>query len=810
MQSYSPDELLRSLVVPPPVFDVGLAERLAEAEFGIQANARSLGGERDRNFLVRAGNQELLLKVANEAEPDTLLEMQNAALRHIEARDPSLPVPRLRQSCDGADWVRALGNDGKTYRVRLLTYLPGKMFSDVDDDARLLHEMGAIIARLDRALQGFFHASADHPLAWDLKHAGELAYLADELDPSIRQLAKDVFDRFSTRVAPALAGLRGQIIHNDVSFHNAVVSENSPHQITGVYDFGDLIYAPLIQELAVSASEIALGRADPIAASVSLVAGFHAVTPLTTEELSLLPDLVAMRLALSLSISRWRGRQERRDGIDSFIAECADMLSQIADIGSGGLESHYRAACGLALKANRLSSNVDDDESLKQRRAVILGNAEHLSYDRPLHTVRGEGTWLFDGDGRAYLDAYNNVPHVGHCHPRVVTAIAEQAAMLNTNTRYLFASIVEYSERITATLPEGLDVCLFVSSGSEANDLAWRIAKTCSRNSGGLVMERAYHGVTEAVMDLSPYNISRREDLAAHIETLAPPDDYRGEWKRDDPERGQKYAGLADQAIERLRNKGHQPAAVMVDSILSSNGIMVPAPGYLAGVFDRVRAAGGLCIADEVQSGFGRLGSHLWGFETGEVVPDIVTFGKPIGNGHPMGLVVTTRALADSFGEQHEFFSTTAGNPVSCTAALAVLDVIEREFLKENALRIGTMLSNGIRELGARYPIIGDVRGAGLFIGVELVRNRETLEPATGETRTVVNLMREDGVLIGVEGAYHNVLKIRPPLVFWTASCQAVCEHVRAGAGDGSIGFSPTRRRKGVNKSFLLPLGEAR
>ena len=576
-----------------------------------------------------------------------------------------------------------------------------------------------------------------------------------------------MFDRYLTKVAPVLPGLRGQIIHNDVSYHNSLVTESTPQHVAGIYDFGDLIYAPLIQELAVSASEIPLGRADPVSVSAALVAGFHSVTPLQPEELLVLPDMVAMRLALSLSISHWKGEQEPRDGIEGVsISNARDMLSQLAELGSGGLERHYRAACGMAVEVSRLPSNLDDYEVLKQRRATHLGNAEHLSYERPLHVVRGEGAWLFDADGRAYLDASNNVPSVGHCHPRVVTAIVEQAAMLNTNTRYLFESVVEYSERVTATLPEGLDACLFVSSGSEANDLAWRIATTCTRNTGGLVMERAYHGITEAVIDLSPYNISRREDLAPHIETLPPPDDYRGEWKRDDPERGQKYAGLADDAIARLRDKGHRPAAVMIDSIMSSNGIMVPASGYLAGVFDRVRAAGGVCIADEVQSGFGRLGTHLWGFETGGVVPDIVTFGKPIGNGHPLGLVVTTRELADRFAEHHDFFSTTAGNPVSCSAALAVLDVIEREFLRENALRIGTELANQIRDLGARYSMVGDVRGGGLFIGVGLVRNRETLEPATAETRTVVNLMREDGVLIGVEGEHGNVLKIRPPLVF--------------------------------------------
>ena len=767
MHTYTSDELLKSLAASPPDFDVELAQRVAESAFGIRVNATALGGERDRNFLVSTGNQELLLKVANAAEPDTLLSMQNAALRHIEACDPGLPVPRVCQSRDGVDWAQAFGNDGNTYRVRLLTYLPGKMFSEAHDDAHLYREMGATMARLDRALHGFFHASADHPLGWDLKRAGVLAYLADDLDPPIRAIVQDVFTRYLSRVTPLLPGLRGQVIHNDVSYHNSLINDDAPQHVSGIYDFGDLIYAPLIQELAVSAAEIPLGRADPIAVSAAIVAGFHAVTPLDAEELSLLPDMVAMRLTLSLSLAHWKGKRTPREGIeDSFISAAHAHLSHLADVGVGVLERHYRAACGMPVEVNRSSNHCGDDNTLKQRRDRHLGNADHLSYQRPVHAVRGEGTWLFDADGRTYLDAYNNVPSVGHCHPRVVSAIATQAAALNTNTRYLFESVVEYSERITATLPDGLDACLFVSSGSEANDLAWRIAKTCSGNSGGLVMERAYHGITDAVMDLSPYNISRREDLAPHIETLPPPDDYRGQWKRDDPGRGGKFAALADDAITRLHDKGYQPAAVMIDSIMSSNGIMVPAPGYLEGVFQRVRAAGGLCIADEVQSGFGRLGTHLWGFSTGTVVPDIVTFGKPIGNGHPLGLVVTTHELAKRFAERYEFFSTTAGNPVSCAAALAVLDVIERECLRENALRVGTELAEQIRALGSRYSLIGDVRGSGLFIGVELVRNHQTLEPATTQTGNLVNLMREDGVLIGVEGEYGNVLKIRPPLVF--------------------------------------------
>ena len=354
---------------------------------------------------------------------------------------------------------------------------------------------------------------------------------------------------------------------------------------------------------------------------------------------------------------------------------------------------------------------------------------------------------------------------MGHCHPRVVAAIAKQTATLNTNTRYLYDALPAYAENITSTLPPQLDTCFFVSSGSEANDLAWRLSKIWTGQTGGLVIENAYHGVTDAVYDLSPAEALDTSTLKSHIQEINAPDDYRGPWKRDDPDRGLHYAAYAAEAIDRLIQKGHSPAAFFMDMIMSSSGIIAPLPLYTEEVYNRVKNAGGLFVADEVQSGFGRLGKAMWGFEMAGVTPDIVTFGKPIAAGYPMGLVVTRKEIAEKFERYSEFFSTTGGNPVACAAANMVLQVIEDEELMHNADSIGNLLLDGIRKLAERYPIIGDVRGSGLFIGVELIKDTETLEPAALEAKSITDALRNEGVLIGVDGIHSNVLKIRPPMV---------------------------------------------
>ncbi len=408
-------------------------------------------------------------------------------------------------------------------------------------------------------------------------------------------------------------------------------------------------------------------------------------------------------------------------------------------------------------------------EELLDARRRHLGGSLSVAYRQPLKIVRGAGPYLFDYRGKRYLDAVNNVSHVGHCHPRVVAAAADQAAILNTNTRYLHDLLVDYTERLAATLPAPLKVCYLVNSGSEANDLALRLARVYTGRYDALVVDGAYHGTTTSVVELSPYKLNGPggSGMPPHVHVVPAPDVYRGPYKASDPKAGSRYGHDARRVIEGARSDGREIAAFFCESMLGCGGQVILPPGYLREVFGHVRQAGGLCVADEVQVGFGRPGETFWAFETQGVVPDIVTLGKPIGNGHPLSAVVTTREIADAFANGMEYFNTFGGNPVSCAVGLAVLDVIEDERLQDNARDVGGHLLARSRELARRHALIGDVRGLGLFLGLELVRDHRTLEPASDEAAAVIEAARERGILLSTEGPHHNVLKVKPPLV-WT------------------------------------------
>lgn len=387
--------------------------------------------------------------------------------------------------------------------------------------------------------------------------------------------------------------------------------------------------------------------------------------------------------------------------------------------------------------------------SILEARKRLLGRNVSIAYEKPLNIVRGEMQYLYDDEGRRYLDAYNNVAHVGHCHPQVVAAGQQQMALLNTNTRYLSDLIIRYAEKLTATLPDALSVCYFVNSGSEANELALRLARAHTKARDMIVLDHAYHGNTTTLIDISPY----KHD--------GPGGDGPPAWVHKAPlpaskDDAQIVANLAAKFTQRL-------CGFIAESMPSVAGQIVLPDGYLEDVYKVVRAAGGVCIADEVQTGLGRVGTHFWAFEKYGVVPDIVVLGKPIGNGHPIGAVITTPEIAESFDNGMEFFSTFGGNNVSCAIGLKVLEVVQEERLQSHALQVGDRLISGLRDLQQRYEIIADVRGSGLFLGVEL-RNRNA--PATLEAHRIVNRMREQGILLGSDGPFHNVIKIRPPMPF--------------------------------------------
>jgi 4-aminobutyrate aminotransferase-like enzyme len=401
-------------------------------------------------------------------------------------------------------------------------------------------------------------------------------------------------------------------------------------------------------------------------------------------------------------------------------------------------------------------------------RKRLLGRNLSIAYKNPVKIVRGSMQYLYDEEDREYLDAYNNVAHVGHCHPRVVKAGQDQMAVLNTNTRYLHDLINRFAERLTALLPEPLSVCFFVNSGSEANELALRLARAHTQARDLIVLEHAYHGNTTALIDISPYKHDGPGGGGAPswVHKVALPDVYHGNYRSDDPLAAEKYAQQVIEVISQLSKRGMRLSGFIAESLPSVAGQIVFPAGYLAKVYEAVREVDGVCIADEVQTGYGRLGTHFWGFESYSVVPDIVVLGKPIGNGHPIGAVITTPEIAASFDNGMEFFSTFGGNAVSCAIGLAVLDVVLEEKLQRHALLVGERMNHGLRGLMDHHEIIGDVRGSGMFLGVELVRSRHTREPASPEAEMVVNQMREQGILLGTDGPFHNVIKIRPPMPF--------------------------------------------
>ena len=398
-----------------------------------------------------------------------------------------------------------------------------------------------------------------------------------------------------------------------------------------------------------------------------------------------------------------------------------------------------------------------------ERRRKLLGSAYKLFYHEPVHLVRGEGVWLYDAAGRKYLDMYNNVPHVGHCHPYVVEALTKQIATLNTHTRYLHESILEYAERLTGKLADGLDTAMFTCTGSEANELALRIARHFTNGTGIIVTNFAYHGNTKAIYEISTSDIAASK-LAEYVVTVPFPDIYRGEFHGQDA--GEKYAGYVQRAVDELKRRGIKPAAFVIDTIISSGGVVEPPRGYLKAAAEIIRNAGGLFVADEVQPGFGRTGKQFWGYEADGLIPDIVTMGKPMGNGHPLAATVSRREIVEKFASRGRYFNTFGGNPVSCVAGLAVLDVLEQEGLQENARLVGEYLTAGLQALAEKHTAIGDIRGTGLFIAVELVKDRVSREPATAFADDVVNGLRDRGVLTGSIGPDANILKLRPPMVF--------------------------------------------
>jgi 4-aminobutyrate aminotransferase-like enzyme/Ser/Thr protein kinase RdoA (MazF antagonist) len=753
---------MKFLAIEKPRLSVAEVSSFTAERYGLEGTFAVLESERDLNFLLtQANGARAVVKIANRQEPVEVIFLQTSALEHVQVTDPALPVPRLVKTRNGECMSSILDGAGNRHWVHVLSWLEGDVIGARPLTALQRCEVGALTARLGRSLRGFFHSAArDRELLWDNRHAPRLIeFLPLLTDEGAREMARRILEHFRDDILPALACLRAQVIHGDVHPYNVLLGNGD---ISGVIDFGDLVHGGLVQDLANATADFMELAHDAEKTAFEIIRGYHSVTRLEEAELDVLPEMIEVRLLQTLLINRIR--EDNNTTPDSYLAyfgtRCLPLLRYL----QGKERKSFLATLRRAAALSEPIVAWQPLDTLMKRRALHLGKSLYHFYDPPLHLVRGEGVWLHDAAGKRFLDCYNNVAHVGHCHPYVTEAIVRQARTLNTNTRYVTEAAVEYAARLAETTSPDLTAVVHVNSGSEANDVAWRMAKAWTGRSGCLIMEFAYHGITDATDAFSPSNSPGRL-LPPHVATIPPPDVYRGRYRIGQPELAARYADLADAAIRSLQESGFGVAALIVDSAFMTNGMLEPIPGYLAALCAKVRAAGGSIIADEVQSGFGRMGRAMWGYQHHGIVPDFITIGKPAGNGHPIGAVVTRPGILEGFTAGSQFFSTFGGNNVSCVAGIAVLDVIRDEQLIENAGSTGDFLKARLKNLMAQHDIIGDVRGSGLALGVELVTDRRTLAPAREETSRALNLVRDEGVLIGSEGQLGNILKIRPPMI---------------------------------------------
>ncbi|WP_227369467.1 aminotransferase class III-fold pyridoxal phosphate-dependent enzyme [Halomonas sp. M20] len=733
-----------------------------ERAYGFTGTLERLDGYADLNFRLTLADGESLIAKLSQAT-GTLAEAELMAA--LETHDlGGIEIPRHRRDREGRLSV-PISLDGETWRLRLMSLIPGSLWAEsmAPSEAQLF-TTGECLARLDLALQDM-HWPQGPCHDWDLSQYKRLPARpeANALEPGMREMMTTCIEFVMAREE----ALPTQLIHNDANDYNLFLKAPDSEYPSGLIDFGDACLAFTVNELAVAAVYLTDRCPDRLEALEQLTLGYHSVRPLTAVELECLPRLILLRILLS-RLNYLKAVDEGRD--DPYVAISQEqVLTQwhaFATLTPEVMAQALDAAC-LA-EDDSLTPGQDGSYAgrnsigtlLQARRQMLSPTLSH-AYRHPLKILRGDMAYLIAEDGRRYLDLVNNVCHVGHANPRVVEAGARQMAELNTNTRYLHDTIVAYSERLLATLPDHLEVVFLVNSGSEANDLALRLARQYTRRHDVAVIDHAYHGHLSSMIDISPYKHDGPggQGTPDHVIKLPFPDNYRGCYRGDTA--AERYL---EDALATLDAAREPPAAFFAESFAGVGGQWVWPSRYIEGITQTLRERGTVYIADEVQVGFGRAGSSFWAFEQYAVTPDIVTLGKPMGNGHPIAGVVTTRAIANAFCTGMEYFNTFAGNPVSCAIGLAVLEEIEAGGLQVHAATLGTELKARLEALASNFARVGQVRGQGLFIGVEIIDGPSTLAPDKATAKRICHYLRLNGVLLSTDGPDDNVLKIKPPL----------------------------------------------
>ncbi|MCL1049661.1 aminotransferase class III-fold pyridoxal phosphate-dependent enzyme [Shewanella abyssi] len=750
---------------------------LAQKHFKIAVEVKALPGYDDLNFLLSdSAGKRFILKIANADASLAELDMQNSAMNYLDQQHfQPYQLPKVIKNQSGYEITALQDKHGRPRQMRLLSYVAGTFYSEHKRLNTTHHQqLGVLLAKLDLSLQGFSHRAASRHFDWDLKHAESVIRAKVDLisEQSRRKQVLTILSLFEQQVSPFKAELPQGVIHNDVNDYNLLLSSaDEDAEVVGLIDFGDMVHSYQINELAIACAYAILATDTPLEIIKTITLAYHQHRPLNGAEIWVLLPLIAARLAVSVCNSAEAILAEPDN--DYLMVSAKPAWAAIATLLKLDAKSASFELQRLCFSSNSPSPITADNTQFERHQHILNQREQRLfktlsvSYQQPLIIERGQGQFLLDENNIAYLDMVNNVCHVGHCHPAVVAAGQTQMAKLNTNTRYLNDNILQYSQALLKTFPERLSVVMFVNSGSEANELAMRLMRCKTQSDELLVVDGAYHGNTNKAIEISPYKFNGPggEGAAAHIHVVPMPDPYRGEHKGMSITTGQAYALPVEQAIVQLQQRGKTLGGYICESLQGVGGNLIMPNGYLKAVYSAVRKAGGVCIADEVQVGFGRVGTHWWAFETQDVVPDIVTLGKPIGNGHPMAAVVTTKEIADAFVTGMEYFNTFGGNPVSCAIGKAVLDAIDDENMMQNAQHTGDYMQASLQLLKQQFDIIGDIRGLGLFIGVELVED-EQLTPATEKAKTLVEWFKSRHILLSLDGPFSNVLKIKPPMVF--------------------------------------------
>jgi len=720
------------------------AVHIASKYFGIEGAASSLPGYEDANTRIDTPDgASYVLKVSSDAPDLATILLGEKAMRQMA--DSSICVPQAHETTDG----RPLATlpDGRL--ARLHTWVDGTSYADEGHPASAAISIGRTTGEIIDRLASLRTEVVRADKQWDLRHSIEtIGRLVRHVDGAAQ---RDVIARALDAISDVpFDDLPTQVIHGDLNTGNLLLDGDT---VVGVIDFGDVRKTIRISELAISCAYAMLHQDDPVSVATQVCTGYREFVQPSDTEASALFGLILGRLATSACVaaSLPTDNPHHHDTVDATW----DLLSRLVAADMESITSELRtAALGTAEVSDR-------NDSLHDARAV-LGPCLSLSYDEPLHIVRGSGQYLFDQRARKYLDCVNNVAHVGHSEPRVVEAATRQMGVLNTNTRYLHENVIEYAQRLVVTMPAHLDTVFTVNSGSEANELAIRLARTATGRNDIVCFTDGYHGNTATLIDVSPYKFNGTGGLGRRpwVHVLPSPDAYRNS-RYTGPQAGATY--LSD-AREILADT--EPAALIAEALPGCGGQLVPVPGVLAAAYEAVHDQGGLVIADEVQTGMGRVGDAFWAFQLHGVEPDIVTIGKPAGNGHPLAAIITTSAIARAFDNGMEYFNTFGGNPVSAAVGNAVLDVIYDDGLQANARDVGTAIITGLIELAHSYESIGDIRGTGLFLGVELVKDRTTKQPDARLATAVIEHAKGQGVLLSIDGPHHNVIKIKPPLVF--------------------------------------------